>query len=248
MAEAAQRLQAQDSELDRGAKSVAPGAERTCALTREIKPISTMIRFVLGPGGIVVPDVRRKLPGRGLWLTASGAALEEAIRRNIFARGFRRPVNLGPNLALETEQLLERAALDALAMAAKAGVVVAGFAKVEATLAGNGARALIHASDAAADGRRKIDAAVLRRNCEANGTERKIAVIDDFSGIQLDLALNRPNVVHAAVLVGPGSETLLARIERLQRFRTGQPADSIRAQTERAEGHCLAHKDTVRNE
>ncbi len=64
---------AQDSELDRGATSVAPGTERTCALTRELKPVAEMIRFVVGPAGDAVPDVKRKLPGRGIWVTATRA-------------------------------------------------------------------------------------------------------------------------------------------------------------------------------
>ena len=112
---------AQDSELDRGATSVAPGTERTCALTRELKPVAEMIRFVVGPAGDAVPDVKRKLPGRGIWITATRDAIEEAVKRNVFARGFKRDVRVATDLAAQTERLLERAALDALAMAGKAG-------------------------------------------------------------------------------------------------------------------------------
>lgn len=53
----------QDSELDRGAISVAAGSERSCALTRDLKPVSALVRFVVGPAGEAVPDVKRKLPG-----------------------------------------------------------------------------------------------------------------------------------------------------------------------------------------
>ena len=77
------------------------------------------------------------------------------------------------DLAAETERLLERAALDALAMAGKAGTVVAGFAKVEAAIGRDEALALLHARDGAADGERKLDA-VLHRSREEN--EREIAV------------------------------------------------------------------------
>ena len=45
---------AQDIELDRGTTSVAPGTERTCALSRDLKPVSQMIRFVIGPAGDAV--------------------------------------------------------------------------------------------------------------------------------------------------------------------------------------------------
>ena len=216
----------QDGELDGGAISVAPGTERTCALTRAAKPVSEMIRFVIGPAGEVVADVKRKLPGRGIWITASRAAIEEAVKRNVFTRGFKRDVRVAGDLAAQVERLLQRAALDALAIAAKAGAVLTGFAKVEAALGRNDILALIHAADGAAEGKRKLAAAIQRKSYVK---PREIAVIDTFAGGQLDLALNRPNVVHAALLAGPGAATFLARVMRLERFRTGNSPDAVSA-------------------
>jgi hypothetical protein len=127
---------------------------------------------------------------------------------------------------VQTEKLIESAALDALAIAGKAGTVVSGFSKVEAALGQESTLALIHASDASDDGKRKL-AGALRRNTA--GKSREIAMIDAFTGAQLDLALNRPNVVHAALLAGPGSETFLTRAARLMRFRTGFSPDAVSA-------------------
>jgi predicted RNA-binding protein YlxR (DUF448 family) len=217
-----------NSELDRGTHSVGPGMERHCALTRQLTPVSELIRFVVGPAGEVVPDVKRKLPGRGIWISSNRAAVEEAVKRSVFARGFKRNVRVAPDLAAATERLLERASLDALAIASKAGQVVGGFAKVEAALREDDVEALIHASDAAGDGRRKLNASLHRKTREK---PREIAIVDLFSGGQLDLALNRPNVVHAALLAGPASETFLARAKRLQSFRNSPanaPADGAR--------------------
>jgi predicted RNA-binding protein YlxR (DUF448 family) len=171
----------------------------------------------VGPAGDVVPDVRRKLPGRGIWVTASRAAVDEAVKRRIFARGFRKEVTVAADLGALTERLLERAALDALAIVGKAGQVVAGFGKTEDAVGGGDAIALLHASDAAADGKRKL-AAALRRSGDEGG---KMPSIDAFSSQQLDLALGRLNVVHAALLEGPVSATFLARTQRLLRFRDG---------------------------
>jgi len=213
---------AQNSELDHGATKVAPGMERHCALSRTLKPVDEMIRFVVGPDGNTVPDVKRKLPGRGIWITATRSAIEDAIKRNVFARAFKRNVRVAADLASATERLLERSALDALAIAGKAGHVIGGFAKVEAAIGRDEVLALIHAADAAADGKRKLDTALQRKTPEKS---RKIAIVETFSGTQLDLALNRPNVVHAALLAGPGSETFLARVRRLVRFRTGNLPD-----------------------
>jgi predicted RNA-binding protein YlxR (DUF448 family) len=216
----------QDNELDRGATGIAPGALRSCALTRELKPVSDMLRFVVGPSGEVVPDVKRKLPGRGIWITATQAVLDEAVRRKVFARGFKREVRVAADLAAHTERLMLRAALDALAIAGKSGAALTGFSKVEAAIAKEKVVALIHAADAAADGRRKLDGALHR---ETTGKSREIAIIEAFCGEQLDLALNRPNVVHAALLAGPVSETFVARAMRLTHFRTGNSPDAVSA-------------------
>ncbi len=214
--------QAHDTDFDTGPRSVGLGTERLCALTREVKPVSAMIRFVVGPDGEAAPDLKRKLPGRGVWITATRAALAEAIRRNTLGRGFGRPVRIPPDLVESTERLLERAALDALAIAGKAGQIVTGFGKVEAALARDNVVALLHAADAAADGVRKIGQASRRRS-ETDG--RQIGIIAAFTSAQLDLALGRPNVVHAALLAGPASETFLARCSRLERFRAGEPGE-----------------------
>jgi predicted RNA-binding protein YlxR (DUF448 family) len=214
---------AQESELDLGATSVAAGTERTCALKRQVMPVSELVRFVVGPAGEVVPDVKRKLPGRGLWITGTRGSIAEAVRRSVFQRGFKRDLKVTPTLPADTERLLERAALDALAIAAKAGLVVTGAGKVEAAIGREGPKragllALVHASDAAADGKRKLAAALQRKRDEM---QRETVSVETFTGQELSLALNRPNVVHAALLAGPGSETFIARVKRLERFRTG---------------------------
>jgi len=217
---------AQNDELDHGVAKLAPGMERHCALTRTIKPVDDMIRFVIGPGDEAVPDLKRKLPGRGIWITASRAALDDAVKRNVFARGFKRNVKAAADLPAVTEHLLEQSALDALAIAGKAGQVIGGFAKVEAAIGRDDLKALIHAADAGMDGKRKLDAALQRKSAEKS---REIAMVTGLTGAQLDLALNRPNVVHAALLAGPVSDTFLARAKRLERFRTGNSPELVSA-------------------
>src|ERR1700676_4681674 len=109
--------------------------ERLCIATRTVRPLADLIRFVVGPDGEAVPDLKRKLPGRGVWVTATQDALGDAIKRKALARGFKRDVRLPADLVARTERLLERAALEALAMAGKAGLVATGFTRVEAALA-----------------------------------------------------------------------------------------------------------------
>jgi len=203
---------ATETQLDRGPGPA--GGERFCALTRTAKPVDELIRFVVGPDGQVVPDIKRKLPGRGIWISATRTALDEAIKRRVFARGFRKDVSTPDDLGAMTERLLERSALEALAIVGKAGQVVTGFSKVEGAIGAGEATVLIHATDGAADGKRKL-AAVVRRNDET----REMPTIEAFSAQQLDLALNRLNVIHAALLDGPVSATFVARAQRLMRFR-----------------------------
>src|ERR1700688_3869543 len=118
-----------DIDLDAGPR--AKERERMCVATRTVRPVADLIRFVVGPDGEAVPDLKRKLPGRGVWVTATQDALGDAIKRKIFARGFKREVRLAADLLPRTERLLERSALDALAIAGKAGLVATGFVRVE---------------------------------------------------------------------------------------------------------------------
>jgi uncharacterized protein len=207
---------AQQSEFDTGPRI--GGTERLCVVSRKVKPVADMIRFVVGPDGAAVPDLKGKLPGRGIWVTATQEAMKEAVRRGAFARAFRRAVKVSPDLVETTGRLLARSALDALAIAGKAAQVVTGFSNVEAALARDHVVAVLHASDAAADGVRKI-AGALHRQLQAD--EQRIRVISAFTAAQLNLALGRPNVIHAALLTGPAAETFMARYARLQRFQSG---------------------------
>ncbi len=228
MVVAARTDQIHDGELDAGPQTRAP--ERLCVATREVRPVGDLIRFVVGPDGEAVPDVKSKLPGRGVWVTATQEALGEAIRRKAFARGFKRDVRLPSDLIGRTEALLERAIIDALAVAGKAGLVATGFAKTEAALAHDHVAAVLHATEAAPEGVRKLDAAIRRQDAHRQAANAVPAVIRFLTAAQLDLALNRPNVIHAAVLAGPASETFLARCRRLERFRTGdQPKQAGQA-------------------
>ena len=221
-----------DPDLDDGPRT-AKSATRTCAVMRQSRPIDELIRFVVSPAGEVVPDLKRKLPGRGLWLTASRQTVAEAVRKHHFSKGFKRDVQAKSTLAEDTERLLERGAIDALAMAAKAGQVVAGFSKVEGALGQHQVRALVHASDGAPDGIRKLNA--LAEKTAGSAESAAIPVISSLTSEQLDLALGRSNVIHAALLVGPASKTFLSRCQMLVRYRL---ADDDKTQNDKTAGRA----------
>jgi predicted RNA-binding protein YlxR (DUF448 family) len=223
-----------EAALDDGTRTQKSATMRMCALSRDVRPIDELIRFVVSPQGEVIADVKRKLPGRGLWISASRQAVAEAVRRHHFGRGFHREVRVPARLVADTETLLARSAVEALAIAAKAGQVISGFSKVEAALnarqgGANAIRALIHASDGAADGIRKLDA-LARKSLGIHGESPEFAIVAALTSAELDLALGRPNVVHAALLAGPASKTFLLRSQTLVRYRSAD-ADKI-AETE----------------
>ena len=211
-----------DPELDNGPRTGKPATVRMCAVSREQRPIDELIRFVVSPQGEVVPDIKRKLPGRGLWVAASHQTVAEAVRRHQFSKGFKRQVRVAATLAADTGALLARSAIEALAIAAKASQVISGFAKVEAALQSRPGRAaigaLIHAFDGAEDGIRKLDA-LARRNAGNEGQGPDFPIIAALTSAELDLALGRSNVVHAALLAGPASRTFLSRSQILVRYR-----------------------------
>ncbi|MBH0237668.1 RNA-binding protein [Methylobrevis albus] len=201
-------------------------AERTCLVTREAQPPGGLIRFVVAPDGGVIPDLRGRLPGRGAWVSARRDIVETAVKKKLFARAFKADVRAGDDLPQQLEDMLEAAALSALSMARKAGLVVTGFGKVQQALERETVIALLHAIEAAPDGRRKVGQFVRRRAAfEAEfGDERvkrrEITVIGGiFAGAQLDLALGGANVIHAALLAGGAGNSFLDRAAALARYR-----------------------------
>lgn len=196
---------------------------RQCAVTRLQRPKEDLVRFVLAPSGEVVPDLKCKLPGRGVWVTAARDIIEEARKRNIFARAFQQSVNLDAVSAEKVEDLLSREAIQRLSLANKAGGVVAGFAKVMDAIASGDVRYLVHASEAAEDGLNKLNR---RFEAVCRDNDRKAISVNCFSSAQLSLALGRPNVIHAAIRNGGAADKFYLAALRLQRYSAGREAYS----------------------
>ena len=194
------------------------GSERTCVVSGEKGPPEAMLRFALSGAGDVVPDVRRKLPGRGVWTRLDFATVRQAAMKQAFSRGFRVHANAAPELAEDVDRLLERDALQFLSIVNKAGLIVAGAAKVEAAIAAGAVVGLIHAADGAPDGASKLQRLLRGRLGEAADAVRRINL---FSSGQLDLALGRANVIHAALNAGEASAAFLAKAERLPNRASG---------------------------
>ena len=138
-----------------------PGPQRTCIATGETGAPDRMIRFVVGPEGDVVPDLARRLPGRGLWVKAERAAVERAVAKNLFARAARASVKPAADLAERVERLLLERTLADLSRARRAGRAVAGFVRVEQMVGQRRAGLLVVADEADGDGLGKLKASGL---------------------------------------------------------------------------------------
>ncbi|MEQ1714927.1 MAG: RNA-binding protein, partial [Hyphomicrobium sp.] len=197
---------------DDDAESPETGSERLCAVTRETREPDDLIRFVLAPDGFVVPDLERRLPGRGVWVTASRETLEKAIKTKVFSRGFKAEAKADADLAGRLDGMLVRRVTDTLALANKAGLVSAGFQQVESSLEKGVVGVLVHGADAAADGCHKLD-----RKFKAiqNDLDRAAPIVTALSVTEMSLAMGRPSVVHAALIPGGLTKRFLREAGRL---------------------------------
>jgi uncharacterized protein len=208
------RTTAGDRQSEAGSDSL-----RLCAVSRVQRPPEELIRFVLAPDGSIVPDLARRLPGRGVWVAATRETVAAAVRQKAFAKSLKQPVAMPDDLPGLVERLLVKRVGEALSLTNKAGLLVAGFAKIEGLIEQGRAAILIHASDAAADGveklNRKFKALVGSEGCENS-------ILAELTSAELSLAIGRPNVVHAAASEGGASQRMLQEAVRLRRYRAGE--------------------------
>ena len=194
------------------------GTQRLCAATREALNPDELIRFVADPSGDIVPDLARRLPGRGVWIKASKSVVERAIKANVFAKSLKRNVRAAPELPERLDQLMEKRVIEALALANKAGLVTGGFQQVDELIESGGVTVLVQAADAADGGRDRL-ARKFAAVAAARG--RNAPLVTSLSTEQMSLAMGRSNVVHAALIHGGAAERFLYEAERLKRYRSG---------------------------
>jgi predicted RNA-binding protein YlxR (DUF448 family) len=190
--------------------------ERRDLVTHQAMDETCLIRFVPGPDGAVVPDLGRKLPGRGMWVAADRASIETAAKKNLFSRSAKAPLKAPADLADMVEGLLIRRCLDQLGLARREGVLISGFEKCAAAIRTGQAAWLIEASDGATDGRGKL------LNLARHQATR---VCGAFSADDLSLALGLENAIHAVLLAGGRADRWGQEASRLAGFRPLRPPE-----------------------
>ena len=195
--------------------------ERRCALTHEVKPAAELIRFVVGPDGVLVPDTDARAEGRGVWISLGEKQIAEAVKKKAFAKSLKSEVRVPDDLPALTRRRLEQRFVSSLQMARKAGQLLTGMMKVKTALETGEAIALITATDAAEDGRKKLIATLTASDKAA--AEQGLAApprghFELLDSAQLGLALGIENVIHAAPTQGAAGEAAVKRAERLARY------------------------------
>ena len=183
-------------------------ALRRCLVTGESRERGSLLRFVVAPDRRIVPDVDGRLPGRGLWLTATRDIVKSAVAKRLFARAAKQDVIVDADLDDRVEALLVRRSIERLGLARRAGQAVAGFTQVEKAARNGGVAVLVEASDGSADGRGKLTRLV-----------PGLPVTDRLTAAELGQAFAREHVVHAALLKGRLAEGFVAEQARLAGFR-----------------------------
>jgi uncharacterized protein len=182
--------------------------ERKCIASGESQPKAGLIRFCVGPDGMVVPDVAGKLPGRGLYVAADRALIEKAAKKGLFARAARQPVKVPEQLADLVEGLLARRVVDLLSLARKSGDAVTGYEKVKDWLAKGQAATLIQASDGSERGKTKLHA--------PEGAGGFIGVL---TAGEMGLSFGRERAIHAALAAGGLRTRVVVEAARLAGLR-----------------------------
>lgn len=185
------------------------GLNRRCVGTGQSMSKEGMIRFVAGPVGEVVPDLAERLPGRGVWVTASRAVLEKSVKKRLFSRGLK--LNAAPpeDLVETVAGLLLKRAVDSVALARKAGAAVCGFERCREALNSGRVSVLLAASDGAEGGKSKL-----------RGLSDGADIVSALLSSELGLAFGRETVIHAALLNGGAADRALRDLRRLDGFRS----------------------------
>lgn len=189
------------------AKDRADGPERKCLATGETQPKAGLIRFVMGPDAQVFPDVMGKLPGRGVYVTSTREALETAVKKKLFARGFKAQVAVPDGLVEEVESQVLKRVVNLISLARKSGDAVAGYEKVKDWLIKEEARVLIQAKDGSGRGKSKLS------------TPHRGKYIGWMTADELGQAFGRETVIHAALSSGGLSQRVVEEAQRLQGLR-----------------------------
>ena len=235
-----------DALVDAEEEEPETGPLRRCVVTRERLPKERMFRFVVSPDRALIPDLAGKLPGRGIWLSASRDVIEggHATRPNgippggksprgkpssaqgrelasrelvrAIARAARGPVQVPPDLPVVLETALIRRIGDFTGLARRAGQAISGFEKARDWMRTHPIGLVLQASDGSEAERARFRSAV----------PDTIPVLAPLTGAELGRIFGHDVVVHVVVAPGRLASSIAMDAERLAGLRTTPPPGS----------------------
>lgn len=196
--------------------------ERRCIVTGDVGPKNGLVRFVLGPDGMIYPDLAEKLPGRGIWVTSERTVLEKAVAKGLFARAARSQVTLPENLCQIVEDGLAHRVVELISLSRKTGHAVCGFEKVKGWLADGKAKVLLQASDGSERGKGKL------------WTPPGGRWFGCLTASELGLAFGRDHAIHGALAAGGLTPRVIREAARLAGLRKQDGGDTAMKDTKTA--------------
>lgn len=181
--------------------------ERRDIVSGSVMDGADLLRFTVTPDNMVIPDFKKKLPGKGIYVACSMSSLKIAIEKNLFAKTFKKNVKLPEDLAGMVENLLRKKGLEAVCLAKKAGDLLTGFEKVAEALKKDKVAFLLEAKDAGEDGHEKM-----------LSLAKNLKVFMLYGVEELDKALDRVNTVHVAFLKNDMAKMVYNDLNKLDKF------------------------------
>ncbi|WP_406871076.1 RNA-binding protein [Thioclava sp. 'Guangxiensis'] len=182
-------------------------SERRCIVTQDVQPKVGLVRFVLGPDGLIYPDVAEKLPGRGIWVTSDREIIEKAVAKGLFSRGAKTKAEAPDNLADLVDQALAQRVVELISLVRKSGKAVCGFEKVKGWLAEGRAKVLFQATDGSERGKGKL------------WTPEGSRWFGCLTSAELGLAFGRDRAIHGALGSGGLTPRVITEAARLAGMR-----------------------------
>ena len=192
------------------------GPRRRCIGSGTVQDKENLIRFVVGPDQVLVPDLAARLPGRGLYLTPSRAVFAQALKKKAFARAARGPVTVPEDLPDRMDRLLCEMAQQMLGMARRSGQAAAGYDQAAQWLRAGKVGLLVQAADAAEGGRARL------RALAGKAPERSVLRAAELGG-----PFGRDHLVHVAVARGGLSQRIRVALDRLAGWREGMAEQEV---------------------
>lgn len=185
--------------------------ERRCIVSGETTPKHGLLRFVVGPDNVIVPDLGERLPGRGIWVSADRQSLQTASAKKLFARSAKAQVTVPEDLITRVEALLVKRCMDIIGLARRSDRLVFGYDRVLEVLEQGSVGLVLIALDAGGGRHDIIETA-----------KKGVPITGGLTNLEMGEAAGKGVVSFLTIQRGGLAESLHRECERLTGFRPAE--------------------------